>query len=185
LLVVALAAFGLIDGKAPLAAGAMALAHAIRLRPMRNRLPAGWLPMVPRAVLVGLLLLSSGQAALAWRHRHATPEGVPTVRQLRGADPAVRDWREVQEWARRSTSPMAQFMLPTGIPGFRTGAQRRVWTSGENIPVGLWAPESYPHFRQRRLEVERLGDVAERLAYACANGIDYVVLDLRASQGRP
>jgi hypothetical protein len=188
LVVVALTAFGLIDGKAPLVAGAMALAHAIRLRSVREwlpPLPAGWQAMVPRVLLVGLLLVSSGQAALAWRSRQAAPEGIPTLRQLRGVDPAVRDWLEVQEWARRSTPPMAQFMLPPGVPGFRAGAQRRVWGGGEDTAVGLWAPESYPPLRQRLLEVRRLDDVNDRLAYACAHGIDFVVLDLRASQGRP
>ena len=186
-MVAALASFGLIDGRAPVAAAAMALAYAQWLRPAPAWWPAvtsGW-PSIPfRAVLAGLLLLGSVQATRAWQMRHAAPEGVPSEEQLRGANPAVRDWLEVQEWARRSTPPAAQFLTPP-LLGFRAGAQRRVWTSPDDMSVGMWAPGIQPGLRERRLEVERLNDLASRLAYACAKGIDYVVLDLRKGQGQP
>ena len=106
---------------------------------------------------------------------------------------AVAEWRDVGEWARRSTSPTAVFLvpprprddaiLPSNAPDialsrtavFEFTSHRRVFVDFKRGAAVMWMPSYYPVWRSRMIETERLGSLAERIEYASRHGIAYVV----------
>ena len=102
-----------------------------------------------------------------------------------GTNAAVRDWLDVQQWARTQTPRDATFLVPFQLEGLRTGAERRIWLTEKDGASATWAPQTFAWWNQRRQEVRNLRGLNSTIAYACAHAIDYVVLDLRPQQGEP
>lgn len=184
----AIACLGLLAGLWPVVAAGMALANRPRIgaalvrsghvsatAPGRNQ----------RAFLAAALVWASVASASAWSVRQTPPHGTPTSDDLLGSNAPVRDWLDVQRWAREATPARAMFLVPLRSEGFRTGARRRVWVTWKDGATVMWAPWTYHDWHQRMAEVGKLAGPAPELAYACAHGIDYVVFDLRPRQGRP
>ena len=138
----------------------------------------------PRALTAAALLLlvayASAGAYLA-RPRPATTGTTPGDAQLEGFWPASPEWLEVQLWARANTPQDARFLVPLSPGGFRVGAQRVIWVDWKEGATAMWAPETYAAWRRRVDEVLRLRNPEDRLAYACANGLGFVVFDLRGT----
>ena len=192
---VLLALAGLLTAIWPLPALALAM-HALRSRAAggwrRACGPAflrAWLRAVAghsrAAAAFSLVLLAAYASAGAYlaRPRAAAAGGVPSAySQLEGFWPAWREWREVQEWARANTPPEARFLVPTWLGGFRVGAQRAAWVDWKEGATVMWAPETHAEWRRRLDEVGRLQGAKEWMGYACANGLTFVVLDLRRAE---
>ena len=78
------------------------------------------------------------------------------------------------EFEQKNGSPMLKFSLETDE--FGIWAKRRLWVSAKEGAAVMWSPSYYWTWRTRVYEVEQLGDLAERLRYACSHGIDFVVV---------
>jgi hypothetical protein len=170
------------------AAAAMLLANVLRIWPALSRLPLVdvWPAYCQRAFMPGILVCATVASLSTWGLRQVRAVGVPPdIDDLTGTNAPVRDWLEVQRWAREATPAEAMFLVPFNLEGFRTGARRRIWVSWKDGAAAMWAPQTFHDWHQRVEEVRRLDGLAPTLAYACAHGIDYVVLDLRPRQGKP
>lgn len=105
---------------------------------------------------------------------------------------AVAEWVDVGNWARTATPPMAMFLIPrlrddavppptaADIALSRTGvfefvSHRRVWVDFKRGAAVMWTPSYYQTWRSRVTDIENLGSLAERVAYASQHGIGYVI----------
>lgn len=187
----AIAVLGLAARQWPVVAAAMLLAHCPRLWPALDWSPEwliarpAWPALRQRAFLAGVLVLATGGSLFAWSLRQVRPIGPPSNRELVGSNAAVQDWLDVQRWARQATSADAMFLVPLSLGQFRTGAQRRIWVDWKDGATAMWAPQTFHAWHRRNEEVRQLDGLGPALVYACAHGIDYVVLDLRPRQGKP
>jgi hypothetical protein len=114
------------------------------------------------------------------------------VARLRGEDVALRHAvKQGGTWAKHNTDASAEFLVPVelkqrnGLPSlnvsletddFGLWAKRRLWVSAKQGAAVMWSPSYYWTWRTRVHEVEQLGDLADRVGYACSHGIDFVVV---------
>lgn len=114
------------------------------------------------------------------------------VARLHAEDVSVRDAvKEAGAWAKQNTEASAEFLVPVelqqknGSPLLKFSletdeigiwAKRRLWVSAKEGAAVMWSPSYYWTWRTRVHEVEQLGDLAERVRYACSHGIDFVVV---------
>ncbi len=113
----------------------------------------------------------------------------------------IGEWSQIGDWARTSTPQDSKFLLPTwnfiGAPPsvragspldgalqndiiFEDAARRISWIDFRFGAAVMWAPSYYPEWHKRVTEVNALHSHADRLTYARANGISYVVEDCDA-----
>lgn len=186
------ACLGLFVGLWPLVAVAMLLAHGPRIWPALGRGPrwlgtwTAWPQLRWGAFVAGAFLLAAAGGVYARTLRHTPSAEIPLGRELEGDNALVTDWLEVKRWARQNTPIEAVFLVlsePDTDNNFRTGARRRIWVSYSDGAAAMWSPSTFHVWHQRREEVRRLDGLGPSLAYACARGIDYVVLDLRPRRG--
>lgn len=118
---------------------------------------------------------------------------------------AVAEWRVVGAWARASTPVDSVFLSairqppPADLPAnivraqalaegssiFEAASRRRVWVDFKRGAAVMWRPSYYGQWRSRIDDIEALGTIKQKLDYAAASGIDYVVEDCRASEAAP
>jgi len=110
-------------------------------------------------------------------------QSIDTYRQYaRG----TAEWTAVGDWARHATPPDSIFMIPTDAttepakPGARTPmfefvSHRRVWVDLRRGAAVLWTPSYYQTWRSRMNDAAHLGSLADRIDYARAKGIGYVI----------
>jgi hypothetical protein len=187
-----LGGLALILGIWPLVLLALLLAGTLAGEAMLRRALPGKLVVwaTSRALVVaaglGFAALCIGTNVAVYVQRTTPPLGVPDNIHLAGSSAVVPDWLDVQRWARAQTPEAAIFLLPASISDdFRVGARRRIWVGMKDGATAMWAPRTYRQWKQRADEVRGLGqDLPASLAYACAHGIDYAVIDLRPHGGR-
>jgi hypothetical protein len=109
----------------------------------------------------------------------------------------IDEWTRLGQWARSSTPTDAEFLIPTwyfrgqvgrvvadspediavlNAPGFEAEAERRVWIDFRDGAAVMWSPSYYQEWFNRVEQVNSLRSHEEQLAYARANGINYVVV---------
>jgi hypothetical protein len=114
------------------------------------------------------------------------------VARVHAEDVSLRNAvKEGGTWAKHNTGSSAEFLVPVelkqknGRPSlnvsletddFGLWAKRRLWVSAKEGAAVMWSPSYYWTWRTRVHEVEHLGDLADRLGYACSHGIDFVVI---------
>jgi hypothetical protein len=114
------------------------------------------------------------------------------VARLHAEDVSVRDAvREAGTWAKQNTEASAEFLVPVELQQknaypllkfsletdeFGIWAKRRLWVSAKEGAAVMWSPSYYWTWRTRVHEVQQLGDLADRVEYACKHGIDFVVV---------
>ena len=118
----------------------------------------------------------------------------------------VARWQAVGNWARTATPAAAAFLIPTELlPGesrpsaaadpsvlnpadgaeiFEFAAHRQVWVDVRRGAAVMWTPSYYDRWWQRTTEVLALPGLADRLGYARAHAIDYVVDSCRSGAGQ-
>lgn len=145
-------------------------------------LAVGARPM-PYAVAASALLLAYGSADAYLARPRLADGALPRIEDealLEGVWPKAPQWREVQLWAKHSTAKEATFLVPLRPLGFRVNAERVIWVDAKEGAHVLWAPELYDTWYSRLLEVSKLRGVRDRLDYACAHDLSYVVIDKRS-----
>jgi hypothetical protein len=96
------------------------------------------------------------------------------------------EWTSVGNWALKATPLDSIFMIPTDAtteptelgaltPTFEFVSHRRVWIDFRRGAAVLWTPSYYQTWRSRMNDVARLGSLADRIDYARAKGIGYVI----------
>jgi hypothetical protein len=135
--------------------------------------------------LAALALVLLGVVIVSWRSITANMQ----------ATAWVNEWRSLATWAGSNTPPTSVFLLPTwnflgGPPSIKSAVEdeavlnagifeyashRAVWVDFRNGAAVLWSPSYYGEWHPRVAEVNALGSHDEKIAYANANGIGYVV----------
>ena len=134
------------------------------------------------AALAGLVLVADGMTLAALARAGPPPGTLPVLRRYyAGRWPVVPYWAEVKQWARGQTAETAVFLTPLRLDGFTTDALRVNWVDWKMGSAVMWAPSYYATWSERYAAVEGLQTPAAMIAYACAHGIDYVVIDRRVS----
>ncbi|MFT0879124.1 hypothetical protein VRZ08_21340 [Rhodopseudomonas sp. G2_2311] len=149
-----------------------------------NSWPAPWLlwdARVVRAAALVALTLVAGATILVNQWRIA-----------RDSEWIV-EWDQVARWARRDTAAGSVFLVPvfsftktyTGKDLERQGAilngafeytaHRSLWIDFKRGANVMWSPSDYHRWRERTEAVEQLSTHQERLEYAMAHGIPYVI----------
>ena len=123
----------------------------------------------PRATLAFAVLLVAvtgidGARAWSWRTH---------------ADAAERAEREdaarLAAWAAEALPPGA-VLTPVDLdPDFQWQSRHPSWVTWRSGAAVMWAPSFHPQWSTRMRDVLALHDAAARAAYACANGIPYVL----------
>jgi len=160
--------------KESIAEGILTISYVVVQRALDGRLLPG---TVVLASLVGLA------SAIYTAH---------FVARLHAEDVSPRDAvKEAGTWAKHNTEASAEFLVPVelqqknGSPllkfsletdEFGIWAKRRLWVSAKEGAAVMWSPSYYWTWRTRVHEVEQLGDLAERVRYACSHDIDFVVV---------
>ena len=83
-----------------------------------------------------------------------------------------------QNWARENTEPNTQF-LPVRVDGFSTLSRRPVWIDWKIGAMVMWAPETNDFWQSRFRRLAGLSTVADALALAEQENIDYIVFRKR------
>ena len=83
-----------------------------------------------------------------------------------------------QNWARENTEPNTQF-LPVRVDGFSTLSRRPVWIDWKIGAMVMWAPETNDFWQSRFRRLASLSTVADALALAEQENIDYIVFRKR------
>ena len=112
------------------------------------------------------------------------------------AESWLSEWTAIGRWASSTTDANDIFMIPIwnfrGSPVqtaagsdlddailnsgmFQSVAQRSVWIDYRAGAAVMWSPSYYGEWHQRVTEVNALSSVADKVAYAQAHGIRYVV----------
>lgn len=150
---------------------------------------ASWLTAIaarptPYALAACTMLLAyGGLDAYATRTGRLADGAIPTARDddlFEGDWPKAPQWREVQLWARHTTSPNATFLVPRWPLGFRVGARRVAWVDAKEGASVMWAPETYDTWHSRFKDVSALRTLQDQLTYARAHDLSYVVIDKRS-----
>lgn len=90
--------------------------------------------------------------------------------------------RDVASWARVSTPADAMFLVPETISSafsviiFESLAHRQTWVDWKRGGAVMWAPSYHEEWSRRMREVGSLPRLPARMAYACRNGIRYVLI---------
>lgn len=108
---------------------------------------------------------------------------VPSDQQLAGAWPQSPEWRQVTDWARNSTPADALFIIPIRLDF--VAARRRDWVDWKEGAAAMWAPDIYSTWHARTMDLAALHSAPAILAYACRQGINYAVFDLRPGHALP
>jgi hypothetical protein len=153
-------------------------------RGLRRFADATW---VHPAAAAALLAFSVAAALLVYVDRTRPPPGPPGNFYLQGTTAPVRDWLDVQAWARANTAAESVFLAPQSLADeFRVGARRRIWVAWRDGATVMWSPGTWHQWRQRLDETEGMDhDLARANRYACSNGIHYIVLDMRRAENPP
>jgi hypothetical protein len=133
------------------------------------------------------IVQASGYAALAILALIICPllvwQNVAARRQLLKGVP---EWVSLASWAAHATPPTTTFLIPieltTGdvelgiaMPMFEFLSHRLVWVDFRRGAAVLWAPSYHTTWQTRLGEVEALHSLADRISYARAKDIGYVV----------
>ncbi len=190
LLIVALCTLRAARFLAPLVIAASLIPRIARLCPpfvLRGR------PMTQIALAIVLLC--------AW------PYGVwQTVQGNAELKGRVTQWAAVGAWAEKNTPADAVFLVPMvnlrdsalflkvsdepdepwqGSEIFDYASHRRVWVDFKRGAAVMWTPSYYPIWHTRIQDVLRLKTLDQKLAYAAAHGIGYVVASCLQDDGQP
>jgi hypothetical protein len=172
----------------PLGLVAVTVAEVVRCR--------GWAGRLTRLDVAAALLLVVIWPRLAW-------QDITTNHEI---STRVERWQAVGDWARTATPATAVFLIPTELlPGesrppaattdpsalnpadgteiFEFASHRQVWVDVRRGAAVMWTPSYYDRWWQRTTEVLALRGFADKLGYARANGIDYVVDACRSAAG--
>jgi hypothetical protein len=163
----------------PLAAVVVAFAGHLRAR------PAG-LALRPAVIAVLGLMIIPWQL---WQHTRLATE----------LNRAVADWQSVGSWARSTTAPDAVFLILTSSAGslegksetevrrwliltsaastFEVASHRRVWVDFFEGGTVFLTPSYYDEWHRKITAVLALRNLPEKLQYAEANGVQYLVDD--------
>jgi hypothetical protein len=154
-----------------------------------GRLPMRRLPIRSAA----LVLVAIGVLVVASRNAIANAQ----------ATAWVKEWRTLGAWSSDHTPRTASYLLPTwnfqGHPArfasgsvedeavlnsgiFESISHRSVWIDFRDGAAAMWSPSYYPLWHRRIAEINALTSYQEKLAYAKANNIGYIV-DACASSG--
>lgn len=166
------------------AAGALLLGAALRRRPPLPRpapAPPGASPGTsggsPTRHLPAIALALAAVAAVLPGARHLAETG-----HLDRYDARSLSFLQAQRWAREATPPGSLFLAPDWqlsanlTPSFWTLSRRPVWVDWRQGAAVHWQPSFYPLWRQRMARAAGLSGVAEKLAFAGGQGIDFVIL---------
>ena len=167
-------------------ASAAFLVIAVALLPKaRQRIPETlWRPALRSKLWVSAIVAAT----------FAVVVGVKTITNYRDAS-LLTEWRMIGRWARANTSPTDLFLLPTwnfrGLPSpsetdeesrailasgaFEAISHRAVWIDFRDGAAVMWSPSYYQQWHQRVIEVNSLLSINERLGYAEAHGIKYLI----------
>ena len=153
---------------------------------MRARLAAPfqpawtWCIRSPTPILAtALVFLAADATALAVLKRRIPPPASTDDRFYLGQSPAIPDWRDAKLWARDHTPANATFLVPTMLPGFEMDALRPAWVDWKTGAAAMWAPSFHAIWSARMAAQDALTTPGARIRFACAQGLDYAVLDWR------
>jgi hypothetical protein len=112
---------------------------------------------------------------------------------------AVADWQDVGAWAKSTTSPDAMFLILTSSAAslqgkseaeiqhaleltsaasiFQVASHRRIFVDFYSGATAFLTPSFYDQWHRRITEVMTLRTLPEKVSYARANGIQYIVDD--------
>lgn len=95
--------------------------------------------------------------------------------------PDWEDAREAANWTRRYMPADALILVPQtahteALNLFGSLSRRRIWVDWKRGGAAMWAPSYYNEWSNRMRETSRLPDLPSKMAYACAKGIDYVLI---------
>ncbi|MGG5817449.1 DUF6798 domain-containing protein [Falsiroseomonas sp. HW251] len=137
---------------------------------MRRARPAwlGWVPDWAPAAAVALL------AALVPLRLAEFAE----TRAARTRDAAAQ--REIGDWLRERTPAEAMVLVPAAATpphshNIQVWARRRFWVDWKRGGAVQWSPHYHAEWSSRLREVQALRGVGDDIAYACANGIGWLV----------
>ena len=149
--------------------------------------PSRWMRIVGRnpalrpvflAVLLATALIANGPLGRMAAGAVADGEDAgPHDRARAGRWAYVSDWLDVKLWIRDNTPAASVFLIPLRRNGFVSDAVRVAWVNWKAGGAVMWAPDYYRTWNERYQAVEALASSAARLRYACAHGIDYLVLE--------
>jgi hypothetical protein len=108
---------------------------------------------------------------------------------------SVSEWEALGHWARQKTRSEAVFLIPafgndvpapsreaeeasdtlSGSMVFEYASYRQIWVVDKQGGATMLKPSFYKTWRRRESEVEALRSLDEKLTYARANAIDYVI----------
>lgn len=139
-----------------------------------------WCTRRPAPVLAAaLLFLATDAAALAAFKNRTPPPASTEDRFYLGQSPAIPDWRDAKLWARDHTPANATFLVPTMLPGFEMDALRKAWVDWKSGAAAMWAPSFHATWSARMAMQDAAATQDARVRLACAQGLDYAVLDWR------
>jgi hypothetical protein len=109
-----------------------------------------------------------------------------------GEAESVSEWTVLGHWAIQNTPSKAVFLIPTpqlfyvpeplpatdvafGATVFGYEAHRQIWVTFKQADAVMWKPSLYRTWLRRASEVIVLQSLDDKLAYARANAIDYVI----------
>ena len=121
---------------------------------------------VPLAFAALLVTVSAIDAARAWSWRMHAEETERADHQ---------DIALLGAWAARALPPGTVLAPPYLDPDFQWQSRHPSWVTWRSGAAVMWSPSFHPQWSTRMREVSALHDPAARIAYACANGIAYVL----------
>lgn len=145
----------------------VALGALLALRRWR---PA-WLGRVPDGAAVAAVVLLAAMVPLRLMEFAET-------RAARAREVAAQ--REIGEWLRERTPADAMVLVPAAATrplshNIQVWARRRFWVDWKRGGAVQWSPHYHAEWSTRLGQVQALRGVADDIAYACANGIGWLV----------
>lgn len=137
---------------------------------LRRWRPA-WLGRVPDGAAIATVVLLAGLVPLRLME-------FADVRAARAEEAAAQ--REIGEWLRERTPADAMVLVPAAATpphshNIQVWARRRFWVDWKRGGAVQWSPHYYAEWHGRLMQVQALHGLADDLAYACANGIGWLV----------
>ena len=129
-----------------------------------------------------VLLAAWGTLVVALKHRPPNSRSTED-RYFIGQSPAFPEWWDTKLWARDHTLPAAVFLVPEMLQGFEQDALRPAWVDWKTGAAAMWAPSFHATWSARMDAVTALATPESRIRYACAQHLDYAVLDDRGHPG--
>lgn len=85
-------------------------------------------------------------------------------------------WSEVGKWAAKKTEIGSVFLVAgEASPDFELLSGRSVWVDWKRGAAVMWSPSYYKTWKERRDAVSKLVTIEEKMNYARANGISYLI----------